>query len=221
MCIKSTKIYKSWTRVENQRLKIDFRGKHEYPFYRQLFVLRVELEKFSQKMTDSHPTDLTSKFSPKEQPELNSPKDDLISFEVLSACDGKELIIPKWPWITMIENRSGTTPSKPTYVAIMGTVFDVSGNKVYGPSGAYHGEEPKLARLRCSSVHFLTTPIVFAGKDASRALAQSSLKPEDCRPEYEDLGDKERGVLNNWFTFFSKRYNIVGKLHKWIFTLAT
>ena len=53
---------------------------------------------------------------------------------------------------------------------------------------------------------------VFAGKDASRALAQSSLKPEDCRPEYEDLGEKEKTVLKEWFTFFSKRYNIVGKV---------
>ena len=54
--------------------------------------------------------------------------------------------------------------------------------------------------------------IVFAGKDASRALACSSLKPEECRPEWHDLGDKEKGVLEEWFTFFSKRYNIVGKV---------
>lgn len=53
---------------------------------------------------------------------------------------------------------------------------------------------------------------VFAGKDASRALAQSSLKIEDCRPEYEDLEDKDKKVLDDWFTFFSKRYNIVGKV---------
>ncbi len=52
--------------------------------------------------------------------------------------------------------------------------------------------------------------IVFAGKDASRALAQSSLKPEECRAEWQDLGDKEKTTLNEWFTFFSKRYNIVG-----------
>ncbi len=55
---------------------------------------------------------------------------------------------------------------------------------------------------------------VFAGKDASRALAQSSLKPEECRPEWEDLPDKEKGVLRDWFTFFSKRYNIVGKVQQ-------
>jgi membrane-associated progesterone receptor component len=53
-------------------------------------------------------------------------------------------------------------------------------------------------------------PAVFAGKDASRALATSSLKPEDARPEWADLDDTAKGVLNDWFTFFSKRYSIVG-----------
>lgn len=53
---------------------------------------------------------------------------------------------------------------------------------------------------------------VFAGKDASRALALSSLKAEDVRPDWSDLGDKERGVLEEWFAFFSKRYNIVGRV---------
>ncbi|KAF2143612.1 uncharacterized protein K452DRAFT_296616 [Aplosporella prunicola CBS 121167] len=85
----------------------------------------------------------------------------------------------------------GSNEEYPTLVAIKGTVFDVSKNEAYGPKGQYK---------------------VFAGKDASRALAQSSLKPEDCRPEWEDLPDKEKGVLNDWFTFFSKRYNVVGKV---------
>lgn len=53
---------------------------------------------------------------------------------------------------------------------------------------------------------------VFAGKDASRALASSSLKPEDCVPEWQDLDDMEKTVLEEWYTFFSKRYNIVGKV---------
>lgn len=53
---------------------------------------------------------------------------------------------------------------------------------------------------------------VFAGKDPSRALAQSSLKLDDCRPECDDLSEKEKTVLSEWFTFFSKRYNIVGKV---------
>ncbi|KAF7542943.1 hypothetical protein G7Z17_g11147 [Cylindrodendrum hubeiense] len=75
------------------------------------------------------------------------------------------------------------------YVAIKGKVYDVSGNKAYQPGGSYN---------------------VFAGKDASRALGKTSTKPEDARPEWEDLSDKEKAVLNDWDTFFSKRYNVVG-----------
>jgi hypothetical protein len=35
---------------------------------------------------------------------------------------------------------TGTNPDYPTYVAIKGTVFDVSGNKAYGPEGSYKGK---------------------------------------------------------------------------------
>lgn len=73
-----------------------------------------------------------------------------------------------------------------------------------------------LARNYLCPSSIVTVPpdllLVFAGKDASRALAQSSLKPEDCRPEYDDLGEKEQGVLNDWLTFFTKRYNIIGRV---------
>lgn len=51
---------------------------------------------------------------------------------------------------------------------------------------------------------------VFAGKDASRALGLMSTKPADVRPDWFDLADKEKDTLNDWFTFFSKRYNVVG-----------
>ena len=33
----------------------------------------------------------------------------------------------------------GTNPDLPVYVAIKGSVFDVSGNGSYAPKGAYHG----------------------------------------------------------------------------------
>ncbi|PLB33330.1 cytochrome b5 [Aspergillus taichungensis] len=85
----------------------------------------------------------------------------------------------------------GTDSNRPTLVAIKGIVFDVTRNAAYSPTGQYH---------------------VFAGKDPSRALASSSLKPEDCVPDWYDLEDKEKTVLDEWFTFFSKRYNIVGKV---------
>lgn len=54
--------------------------------------------------------------------------------------------------------------------------------------------------------------IVFAGRDASRALAQSSLKEDQCRPDWYDLTDDQKKVLSDWYTFFSKRYNIKGKV---------
>ena len=55
---------------------------------------------------------------------------------------------------------------------------------------------------------------VFAGKDPSRALATSSLKPEDCVPDWSDLDDSNKTVLGEWYTFFSKRYNQVGKVSR-------
>ncbi|TAQ88313.1 hypothetical protein B7494_g3366 [Chlorociboria aeruginascens] len=75
------------------------------------------------------------------------------------------------------------------YVAIKGKVFDVTGKDAYKPGGSYH---------------------VFAGHDASRALALTSTKESDVRPDWSDLSDKEKGVLEDWLTFFTKRYNIVG-----------
>ncbi|KAL4790639.1 cytochrome b5-like heme/steroid binding domain-containing protein [Aspergillus venezuelensis] len=114
----------------------------------------------------------SGRFAPKVPVQLAPPKDDPITYEELAKCDG-------------------TDPSRPTYVAIKGIVFDVSRNSAYGPEGQYK---------------------VFAGKDASRALACSSLKPEECRPEWYDLEEKDKKVLDEWFTFFSKRYNIVGKV---------
>ncbi|KAH0368952.1 cytochrome b5, partial [Aureobasidium melanogenum] len=115
---------------------------------------------------------MSGKFEPKHKVELDPPKDDPISLDYLSKCDG-------------------THEGYPTYVAIKGTVFDVTGNKAYEPGASYS---------------------VFAGKDASRALAQSSLKKEECRPEWEDLKPEHKKVLDDWFTFFSKRYNIKGKV---------
>ncbi|OCK90305.1 progesterone binding protein-like protein [Cenococcum geophilum 1.58] len=114
------------------------------------------------------------KFEPKKPVQLDPPKDDPISLEYLSKCNG-------------------INEDFPTLVAIKGTVFDVSGNQAYGPKGQYH---------------------VFAGKEPNRALAQSSLKSEDCVTEWEDLQDKEKKVLDDWFTFFSKRYNIVGRIQR-------
>lgn len=72
---------------------------------------------------------------------------------------------------------------------------------------------------------------IFAGKDGSKGLGKSSLKPEDAVPDYSDLPETEMKVLNDWHTFFTyalspsicvcgvdrmnqcrKRYSIVGKV---------
>ncbi|KIV78605.1 hypothetical protein, variant 1 [Exophiala sideris] len=129
------------------------------------------------------------RFEPKVKVELAPPKDEEITLEELSQCDG-------------------TNPDKPTYVAIKGTVFDVSKNTAYGEKGSYRGAH----RPVLSSLLETDNPTVFAGKDPSRALALSSLKPEDCVPEWDDLDDKYKTVLDEWYSFFSKRYNIVGKV---------
>ncbi|CAG8043344.1 unnamed protein product [Penicillium olsonii] len=127
------------------------------------------------------------RFAPKVAVQLDPPKDDLISPEELAKCDGSD-------------------PSRPTLVAIKGVVFDVTRNAAYGAQGQYRGKD---GGAMCRNQ---LTQAVFAGKDASRALACSSLKPENCVPEWYDLEEKEKTTLNEWFTFFSKRYNIVGKV---------
>jgi len=38
----------------------------------------------------------------------------------------------------------------------------------------------------------------------------TSTKAEDVRPDWSDLPDDQKKVLDDWFTFFSKRYNIIG-----------
>ena len=87
-------------------------------------------------------------------------------------------------------------------------MFDVTGNDAY-TTGPYKGLFLPLSGVDADRSSLRP---VFAGKDASRALAMSSVKPEDVTAEWEDLGDKEKKVLDEWMIFFSKRYNVVGKV---------
>jgi len=62
-------------------------------------------------------------------------------------------------------------------------VFDVSRKRdTYGPGGSY---------------------ALFAGKDGSRALGLSSLKPEDAVPDWSTLEEKDRKTLDDWHAFFT------------------
>jgi membrane-associated progesterone receptor component len=73
-----------------------------------------------------------------------------------------------------------------------GTIFDVTSKRaVYGVDGSYN---------------------VFAGKDGSKGLGMSSLSPEHAVSDWSTLDQKQRKVLDDWYTFFKKRYNIVGRV---------
>ncbi|KAL1709547.1 cytochrome b5-like heme/steroid binding domain-containing protein [Schizophyllum commune] len=108
--------------------------------------------------------------------------------------ENPNLLPPKDDPFTLEELRAfdGTDPARPIYVSIKGTVFDVSPKRdVYGPGRSYG---------------------LFAGKDASKGLGMSSLRPEHAVPDYAGLSEGDRKVLDDWWGFFSKRYNIVGRV---------
>jgi membrane-associated progesterone receptor component len=173
---------------------------------------------------------MSGKFEPKEPVQLDPPKDTPISVEELAKSNGMAGHSAPMMFLVTLANERRTvsvsnavfsgTDGKPTYVAIKGIVYDVSGNKAYGPEGTYKGELPTLhdflswvfssgspLRMEYSNTAWI---VVFVGKDSTRALALSSLKPEDCVPDWYDLDEKERKVLSDWVAFFSKRYNVVG-----------
>jgi membrane-associated progesterone receptor component len=60
-----------------------------------------------------------------------------------------------------------------------------------------------------------TTYNLFAGKDASRALAKMSFKPEDVNSrDLSDLTEEQLKVLSDWAAKFEfkRKYPIVGLL---------
>ncbi|KAJ7457719.1 cytochrome b5 [Mycena latifolia] len=94
--------------------------------------------------------------------------------------------------LDQLKEFDGSDPAKPIYVSIKGTVFDVSTKAdVYGAGRSYN---------------------VFAGKDGSKGLGMSSLIPENAVPDYSELNEADRKVLDDWHSFFTKRYNIVGRV---------
>eukprot|EP00262_Sarcandra_glabra_P009410 TRINITY_DN23786_c0_g1_i1.p1 TRINITY_DN23786_c0_g1~~TRINITY_DN23786_c0_g1_i1.p1 ORF type:complete len:101 (+),score=19.62 TRINITY_DN23786_c0_g1_i1:70-372(+) len=94
--------------------------------------------------------------------------------------------------LQQLKEFDGSDASKPIYVAIKGRVFDVStGKSFYGNGGDY---------------------CMFAGKDASRALAKMSKKEEDVSGDLEGVSEKEMGVLSDWEKKFEAKYPVVGHL---------
>ncbi|XP_048321401.2 membrane steroid-binding protein 2-like [Ziziphus jujuba] len=86
----------------------------------------------------------------------------------------------------------GSDPDKPLLISIKGQIYDVSsGRNFYGRGGPY---------------------AMFAGREASRALALLSFKPDDINGNLEDLGPEELQILEDWEFKFIEKYPKVGRL---------
>ncbi|KAK4581285.1 hypothetical protein RGQ29_024805 [Quercus rubra] len=86
----------------------------------------------------------------------------------------------------------GSDPNKPILMAIKGQIYDVSTSKMfYGPGGPY---------------------AMFAGREASRALALLSFKPQDINGNLEGLDASELEILQDWEDKFEEKYVKVGQL---------
>lgn len=82
-------------------------------------------------------------------------------------------------------------------LAANGKIFDVTrGKRFYGPGGPYG---------------------LFAGRDASRALATFSMSDDAFRNEYDDLADlssMQMESVREWEMQFTEKYDYVGRLLK-------
>ena len=83
-------------------------------------------------------------------------------------------------------------------ICVNGNVYDVGYGGVghYGAGASYH---------------------LFCGKDASRALAKMSFKPEDVDrgwPDLDDLDAKDTKILDDWVALFKRKYPVVATLHE-------
>ncbi|KAK3006279.1 hypothetical protein RJ639_017773 [Escallonia herrerae] len=86
----------------------------------------------------------------------------------------------------------GSDPKKPLLMAIKGQIYDVSQSRMfYGPGGPY---------------------ALFAGKDASRALAKMSFEDKDLNGDLSGLGVFELEALQDWEYKFMSKYVKVGTI---------
>ncbi|KAF5480387.1 hypothetical protein F2P56_001142 [Juglans regia] len=89
-----------------------------------------------------------------------------------------------------LKQYDGSDPEKPLLMAIKGQIYDVSQSRMfYGPGGPY---------------------ALFAGKDASRALAKMSFEEKDLTGDITGLGPFELEALQDWEFKFMSKYVKVG-----------
>ncbi|KAL3342065.1 hypothetical protein AABB24_026203 [Solanum stoloniferum] len=89
-----------------------------------------------------------------------------------------------------LKQYDGSDSKKPLLMAIKGQIYDVSQSRMfYGPGGPY---------------------ALFAGKDASRALAKMSFEEKDLTGDTSGLGPFELEALQDWEYKFMSKYVKVG-----------
>lgn len=96
------------------------------------------------------------------------------------------------PVFTLEELSKYNGSNGKAYVGVNGLIFDCSSCESYMPGGSY---------------------CLFAGSDATVALARMSLKSEDLNIQ-ASLTDQEQKTLKEWIIFYKekKKYPLVGKL---------
>ncbi|GKU89345.1 hypothetical protein SLEP1_g3494 [Rubroshorea leprosula] len=93
-----------------------------------------------------------------------------------------------------LKQYDGSDPNKPLLMAIKSQIYDVSPSRMfYGPGGPY---------------------ALFAGKDASRALAKMSFEDKDLTGDISGLGPFELEALQDWEYKFMGKYVKVGTIKK-------
>ena len=91
-----------------------------------------------------------------------------------------------------LKQYDGSDPKKPLLMAIKSQIYDVSQSRMfYGPGGPY---------------------ALFAGKDASRALAKMSFEDKDLTGDTTGLGPFELEALQDWEYKFMSKYVKVGTI---------
>lgn len=89
-----------------------------------------------------------------------------------------------------LKQYDGSDSKEPLLMAIKGQIYDVSQSRMfYGPGGPY---------------------ALFAGKDASRALAKMSFEEKDLTGDISGLGPFELEALQDWEYKFMSKYVKVG-----------
>lgn len=90
-------------------------------------------------------------------------------------------------------HKTAENPEGKILISAKGFIFDVSsGSGFYGPDCGYN---------------------IFAGKNAQRALAKTSLKAEDIvNTSIDDLSVEEKKTLDEWIAKYMQKYSHVGTL---------